>query len=500
MNAYSWIAASLVLIVAASAWAGIGDVKVTTDRSIDCSSMATIARDLYRDCKTDEEKAIATWYFVRRLNYHWPHIPTWDSIDLLNSYGFALCGYQSQMYCQITAAGGLKSRTLHPPHHVIAEAFYDGGWHMFDCQVGWFARNRKGAVASVAELKADPTLVTDAVKEGRASKPYFQCRDNPNSGTNYAANARVGGPRKPPAKRLVINLRRGESIVRNWSNEGKSWHRPGETKWTQPHHGCTAQVIDANDPVNWPYWKPYAQVRRKDGDKVIYGNKRYYGNGRTVYEPDLAGGAFTDGLAPNGLKGVVAKAKGAAGANLQPAKAGQPATVTFTIDLPYVGVDAWLDLSGVRKSDEDQLAVYAKVKGKGWRKVWTADKTGTIEAEKIPLKDAAWFGHGYQVRFEMTAAASPADVGVNHFKVTSVFMNNFYSLPYLLPGANTIRVTAADGADLKANALTLEYAWQEAGKDKTFTRRITALPFEHKLTVAGKDLPRMKYVKLSVAP
>ncbi|HET6427391.1 MAG TPA: hypothetical protein VM389_03480 [Phycisphaerae bacterium] len=501
MNALTWIAtASLVLVAATAAFAGgIGDVKVTTDRSIDCSSLAAIAHDLYRDCKSDEEKAVATWYFVRRLHFHWPHIPTWDSIDLINSYGFALCGYQSNMYCQIAAAGGLKVRTMHPTSHVIAEAWYDDAWHMFDCQVGWFARNRKGAVASVEELKADPTLVTDAIKEGRASAPYFQCRDNPASGTNYAATARLGGSPRPIDKRLVINLRRGESIVRHWANEGKSWYKPGETNWTQPRHSCTGQTIDANDPVNWPYWKPYAQVARTDGDKVIYGVKRTYGNGRAVYEPDLAG-AFADGLAPDGLQGVAGKGAGGGGPNLHPAKAAEAATATFTIDLPYVGVDAWLDLEGVRKTEQDQLAVYTKRPSQPWKKVWTPAGTGKIQAEKIPLKDAAWFGHGFQVKFEMTAAAAAGDVGIDRFKVTSVFMNNIYSLPYLMPGENTIRLTAAEGADLSANALTLEYAWQEQGKDKTFTQRITRLPFEHKLTVAGKDLPRMKYVKLSVAP
>ncbi len=500
MNTVTWaVAVSLMLIAAAPAAAGgIGDVKVTTDRSIDCSSMATIARDLYRDCKSDEEKAVATWYFVRRLHFHWPHIPTWDSMDLINSYGFALCGYQSMMYVQIAAAGGLKARTMHPTSHVIAEAFYDGAWHMFDCQVGWFARNRKGAVANCAELKADPTLVTDAIKEGRASAPYFQCRDNPKSGTNYAATARTGGPRKPPDKRLIINLRRGESILRNWSNEGRSWHKTGDERWTQPRHGCSAQSIDANDPVNWPYWKPYAEVRRVDNGKAVYGIKRTYGNGRMVYEPDLTTDAFTDGLAPGGLKGITAKAGD--GPNLGPAQARKAASATFTIDLPYVGVDAWLDIDAVRKGDNDVLAVYTKRKNTAWKKVWSAGETGKLEARKIPLKEAAWFGHGFQLKFEMTAAASAADVGIDRFKVTSVFMNNIYSLPFFTPGDNTIRLTAGQGADLKANKLTLEYAWTEKGEDKTFTRPITRLPFEHKLAVAGKDLPKMKYLKLSVAP
>ena len=183
--------------------AGVNDVKVTTDRSIDCSSIRSIARDLYRNCKGDQEKAIATWYFVRRMCFHWPHIPAWDSIDLINSYGFALCGYQSTMFCQICNAGGLKARTMHPPRHVIAEVFYDGAWHMFDCQVGWYALNRRGSVASCAEMKADPTLVTKALQEGRASKPYFQCRDRITSGTNYAAGARVGRIPPVPTRRLI---------------------------------------------------------------------------------------------------------------------------------------------------------------------------------------------------------------------------------------------------------------------------------------------------------
>ena len=85
-------------------------------------------------------------------------------------------------------------------------------------------------------------------------------------------------------------------------------------------------------------------------------------------------------------------------------------------------------------------------------------------------------------------------------KITTVFMNNMYSLPHFVPGRNTIRVTAAEGADLKANRLALEYAWQEQGKDRTLTKTIDKLPFECTVEVGGKELPRMKHVRLSVAP
>ena len=59
LNGRWLLTVTLLLVVLPMATdAGITDVKVTTDRSIDCSSFQSIARDLFRDCKTDEAKAI----------------------------------------------------------------------------------------------------------------------------------------------------------------------------------------------------------------------------------------------------------------------------------------------------------------------------------------------------------------------------------------------------------------------------------------------------------
>jgi len=472
--------------------AGIPDVKVTTDRSIDCSSFQSIARDLFRDCKTDEAKAIAAWYFVRRTHFHWPKIPNVSSLDLLNSFGFGLCWHQSWVFGQICTAGGLKARTMHLKGHVMAEVWYDDAWHLFDCQVGWFAyRKDKSAVASCAEMRKDASIVRDAVREGRASKPFFQCRDDPRGGADYAKTARPGHTPKVPTGRLVINLRRGESITRAWGNEGKGWHPAGEKKWTLPRHTCLKQVIDTNDPVNWPYWKPYAQVRRKEGDRVVYGVKRYFGNGRLVYAPDLGTDAFKDAVVKDGLKNI--RVDG----GLRPAKAGKTASVTFVVECPYVMVDAWLDLAAFRKTQQDVLAVRVKGTKGGWRDVWHADKTGKLTPDKVSLKDAAWAAKRYFVRLDMKAAVDPAAVRLDKLTITSVFMNNFYALPYLVPGRNVIRVTAAKGADLATNPLTLEYVWEEAGVERTLRRHIKALPFECVVNVAGKDMPRMKSVTLA---
>jgi hypothetical protein len=490
------VVAGMVLVGAMGmgADAGILDVKVTTDGSVDCSSFQSVARDLFRDCKTDEAKAIAAWYFVRRTHFHWPKIPNVSSLDLMNSFGFGLCYHQSQAFAQLCVAGGLRARRLHLRGHVIAEAYYDKAWHLFDCQVGWFAyRKDKSGVAGCAEMKKDPTIVSLAAKEGRGSKPFFQCRDNPGAGADYARTAKPRGEAKAPKRRLMISLRRGESITRTWANEGKGWFPGGEKKWTLPRHTCTRQTIDANDPVNWPFWKTYAQIRRKDGDKVVYGAKRYFGNGRLVYAPDLTGEGFKDGVVKDGLKNVSAGAGG-----LRPAEAGKVASVTFEVVSPYYMVDAWLDLAAFRKTDGDVLAVKVKGRKARWRTVWSADKTGDVTAKGISLKAEAWFSKRYLVRVELKAAGDAANARVGGLTVTSVFMNNLYTLPHFVPGRNVVRVTAAAGADLAANPLTLVYVWEEAGKERTLRRHVKALPFECVVNVAGKELPKMKSVTLSV--
>jgi hypothetical protein len=482
-----------------SAWAGIDDVKVTTDTSIDCSSVQTMARDLYASSKTDQDKAVATWYFVRRVCYHWPDIPTGDPISLVNSYGFALCGHQSQILAQIMSAGGLKSRLMHLPNHVIAEAYYDGAWHMFDCQVGWYVLDRQGKVASCEQIKADPSIVLDARKEGRESKPFFQCSDNEKSGVGIGSSAKPGGVAAPASNRLVIRLRRGESITRNWSNEGKPWFNKENTKFTRPAHLCTRAAVDANDPVNWPYWQPYAEVtgNRPDGTPV-YGIKRTYGNGRLVYEPDLTTDAFTDGLDKDGLVNIQAGTQGSGRPNLRPAAAGRDASATFLVESAYVMTDAWLDASAVRKGEGDVLAVAIRGVG-GWVEAYKADKTGEPKLENINFRDAVSGAKRYLLRFTMKAGASAGDVGVNAFRLTTVIMNNIYALPYFMPGKNTIRVAAADGADLARNKLTLEYAWWDGQEAKGLTTQIDKLPFECTVDVQQKGVPKMKFVRLSVA-
>ncbi|NSW45220.1 MAG: hypothetical protein HPY79_05350 [Bacteroidales bacterium] len=58
----------------------------------------------------------------------------WGAIPLttLNSKGFAICGWQSEIFSQILYNAGFKSKVLHLEGHAVSEVFYNGSWHLFD--------------------------------------------------------------------------------------------------------------------------------------------------------------------------------------------------------------------------------------------------------------------------------------------------------------------------------------------------------------------------------
>jgi len=83
---------------------------------------------------------------------------------------------------------------------------------------------------------------------------------------------------------------------------------------------------------------------------------------------------------------------------------------------------------------------------------------------------------------------------------TTVITNNRCDLPCLMPGKNTIGITAAGCADLARNKLTLEYAWLDGENEQSLVRTVERLPFAYTVGVQQRDVPKMKFVTLSVAP
>ena len=63
------------------------------------------------------------------------------------------------------------------PGHCTAQAEYGGEPHWFDPLIGAYVFRRDGkTIASLKDIAADPSLLTQAVEEGRASPAFGPCR------------------------------------------------------------------------------------------------------------------------------------------------------------------------------------------------------------------------------------------------------------------------------------------------------------------------------------
>src|SRR5438552_1333438 len=118
--------------VAGTAWGALDSPWVTTDRTIDCSSYASIVKGVVKDGMTDEQKAIALYTFYRQRVYHFMNLPeSRDPLLTVNVLGNTLCGSQGTCMKGLLIAAGIKARVVSGPGQTCYEAFYDGAWHGF---------------------------------------------------------------------------------------------------------------------------------------------------------------------------------------------------------------------------------------------------------------------------------------------------------------------------------------------------------------------------------
>lgn len=189
---------------------------------------------------TDEEKAIAYYHFFRQRVYHYRNLPeSREPLKTINIMGNTLCGSQATCMKGLLESIGLKTRVVSHPGHTFYEVWYDGTWHGFDTMTNFyvFTRGKKRTVASFEQLSKDPSLIRDAVKEGRAVPGLCHCGDNP---MWFAQPVRELNykPRTSAWSVKDYDLRPGEEMVRSWWPAGKPL--PGSHREVDPGpiHTC----------------------------------------------------------------------------------------------------------------------------------------------------------------------------------------------------------------------------------------------------------------------
>ncbi len=505
--------------------------RVLPDGCVDTSSLEGIVKGVVRPEMSDQEKAVALYQWFRRLVFHHRNMggDRRDVLRVVNSYGYNLCGSQTACMLVILKAAGLKARMVAgdagPGYggHTFYEVFYADKWHCFDTMTSFAVLNRENPpmVASLEEMKADPTLVSKAVEEKRTVGGFLPCEHEPEiTYDNREELAKLGwksdfrwatftfgkgqaadvlgfwlkAPEKvttggesyggscPPGL-LDLKLKPNERWVSLWDNLGK-WVESSSYPALGPFHTCGRS--DQADDVNFKYFEPYA----KQGIGPVKTCYRYYGNGFLEWQP--AGAAEL--LAGAEAKGLTAAAGGAtlagAGELYIPVKAPGP----------VVGIELDLDL---KQTGADSKTSVLLVVGKGaGKEVWSrAGEAAGVEKAVIPYQPSGspWCEYRLAVKTAPGQGGS-AEIAVKRLK--TVYQLNMYALPTLFPGKNTVRVSAKT-EKLAASRLVVEYAWAdgEGWKDEhKVAKDFQALPASFEVEVAGSKMPRMKSLEIRVEP
>lgn len=183
------------------------------------------------------------WRFVRDNTLHGPprSPDTWqnDPWVTINSMGGGLCSNVAGTYVRLARAAGYEARVWGLTGHVVPEIKIGDRWEVFDPDLAVYYYTRDGQIAGVADIVADPSLVTNpsnpVLDTVTASLPYseFVASIYASAEDNYIGEMEFV-PEMPPD--------RDEPKL----PPGASFTYPGN--WTGPASNFEAETADASTP------------------------------------------------------------------------------------------------------------------------------------------------------------------------------------------------------------------------------------------------------------
>lgn len=450
--------------------------KVTTDRTVDNSSLESIVKDVFArsGAKTDDEKAIAIYEYLHHTIFHWAYAtePAPQSVGplkLINVYGWGLCGGQHTVLKALYETAGWKCRYVGWPGHTTIEVEYGGKWHYFDVFLKcYYWTKDRSHVASQEEIANDPSIVLDAVKDGRAARQNLCCGDEPQGVVEGCKARKTVGDSKGWASvtwrdenySTALRLPSGASLRLDWKSTPNVFAITGKP----PQHSCSNKDF-REDKVLGPVLEHYGT--------------RNWSEGAFAYHPEFAKAAD---VADVDLSGVSARGGKLVG----------PGSAVFKVGLPYAYVSATVDAAF---EGEGKLSV--SVDG---GKTWTPAQAGDVS----PLLKQKY---DVRVKAEFTGALAS-------FGLTAVVEHNRSAQPALLNGRNVVTVATEKNALPKDSVMTVTYRYQEAtapekrnrydgrgltyGEVKTVTKEVTSLPFTFDVEVGGNTPPKMLSLERSL--
>lgn len=278
--------------------------RIAVDGRYDWFDTASILSEATAGATADEEKAMAIWSWLlyKRVQRAVAEHSVLHPVRGLNGYSFNICGHNAAWMKALLTAAGVKARVWELKGHTVAEAFYDGGWHLFDANAKAFYLDRDNrTVAGIAALQRDPWLISRTI---HARDPWFRGPDSAARNAQFAGYLVTAGDNhesdgydaefsKPYT--MAYSLRPGEKLTR--------WWKPVLGKYAGQGEQADVPEVYANGRFVWaPDWKtldraPYARGFATGSPYPIVGGRLWcrpgpeqasvtfgaHGNGRVLY-------------------------------------------------------------------------------------------------------------------------------------------------------------------------------------------------------------------------
>jgi Transglutaminase-like superfamily len=244
--------AIIAMLAALPSLGAVTNFKVTTDHSVDASSLESVVRDVIArsGAKTNDAKAVAIYEWLHHAIFHWayatePEPQSVGPLKLLHVYGWGLCGGQHTVLKALFETAGWECRYVgwSNPGHTTIEVKYDGRWHYFDVFLKcYFWSKDRSHIVSQEEIAADPSLVLDALKDGRAAREHLCCGDSAEGVISGVKSRKVAGDSKGWASVTwrdenwspKLSVPCGASLRLEWKSADKGFAVSGRA----PQHSC----------------------------------------------------------------------------------------------------------------------------------------------------------------------------------------------------------------------------------------------------------------------
>ena len=317
----------LAFCFAAQAFADVGDPQIKTDHPwypgelaistfdrLFATQAAVYQRVTGRPVQTDEDKALASWFW---RNTHYWHAETgrrdlwgegltkgkdkrlreyWNG---LFGYGFGLCGTtHSQWTAELDhLLGHARGRGVGVAGHNSFEVFLRGGaygegrWALLDHDLSTVIFNESGRrLLGIVEVHKDVDRWINRNYKPDRQRGWLVCGLHPSDGNTYrkyAVAEYLAGYAGPPP---MLRLRRGERMRRYFQpglDDGKTF-----VFWGRNYN--TSGIPGPERSRTWVN-QPDKMLNSKNGTPHRNGQARF-ANVEYFYQPDFTGGDYREGI------------------------------------------------------------------------------------------------------------------------------------------------------------------------------------------------------------